>query len=1542
MEKKGLTFKIKGMLRDTDISNLNNEYSFENKNIRITVREDHTLLGVTNEKGTSKVLFDYDIDSTFGGTMMGYCVLNNIVTVFFHNDDASISNSKRDSIHTITYNSGSIIRNVLYIGNLNFNTKFPIETIGIYETENIQKVYWTDGLNQPRVINISLGSVSTYIDTSFDFSPTMQLNEQVSISRIDNSNGLFPAGIIQYSFTYYNKYGQESNIFYTSPLYYISEIDRGGAANATCTSCFKIDVTEADINFDYIRVYSMIRTSLDTTPVVKRVRDFKINRTSPSTVYSFIDDGRLGEDVDSTKLLYTGSQNIVAETFTHKDNTLFLGNIKLNTKVIPESIRELFKSEKWSLKYGYKDVSTSRINNSLANDTLGYYNYDNQLKHNAQNITTFKFLEYYRFGLQFQYSDGAWSEVLFLKDMENTLNPNGTNTISNAGTNDFRLIGASMFITRNMVHAFIDAGFKRVRPVIVYPSIYDRECLCQGILCPTVYNYEDRYHNSPFAQSSWFGRAYAPYDFSKSIKDTLFHSDIKDRDLGFLISPFHNSRMAIVLNDYYRSIHINNVDCYYVLENGSLVAKPEPGGKEIVSNTAKDGSVIEFRHNHPLSGRTYSGNSIYKGKKSYDSGGELQQWYKTLQTSADREPYLGISLYSTQEAFDIGVKAFIAKAGERFAVDQSILTFHSPDLEFDPYISTLDLSKYKLRIVGHVPMTSFISDIDIQTSTPPNIKNVPKKPIKFSQYKVQMPGFRKYNVGVNGISRYGYRGLSSGIFWFDDLSSYNDGKYCDPDYIYGFNIYPWHRNGSLNNQGTSDDGNKTAMLKYKKMSNLRFSYNSRYFSQYDVWYAEIAGSSYSTGLSDIQLFNSDEVSNIKLKAPGWSHLKAINYYGNVDKILTTKNPLQITDIAASNSTDKVDVVGYDITASMYLYKYDENRRVNGGLSNIGLYETPFYNATDILDASSSPYLLTSQSYGTDPIYMRYKSTKHAVLVFNYTLDGMQRYAPIFQDGNRDTNETWIVNSSSFSGARAFWDFNTTTSTTNVIIFDSSYTSQLSANGMGPEYGFYWLAELYNDATINRFGGDGNDASINNTWLPCGDSTKVQLNTYSDPFGEQYYGMYLNWTEGDTYYQRYDHLKTYPFSLTDQNSVTDIISFMCETRINIDGRYDRNRGQISNLVMTPTNFNLLNMVYSQKNNYFTYNVLDYEKFSENNFPTTLCWSKEKSYGEDIDTWTNIQLSSSDILDGDKGAINALRTFNNEIYAFQDTGISNILFNSRVQIPTSDATPIEITNGLKYSGKKYFTSNTGCINKWSIIQTSGSVYFIDNNGSSMYAISGDGLKCITDLKGFKKWMSDNNSMEKWNPETFPNFRAFYDKSNNDIYFINNDTCLVYNEVLDCFTSFMNYEKVPCLFNELGNVYMYRDGNMWLMGGGNYNTFFNTVQPFYITYRVNPNSGTSVIFDNVEYQADSFNSNGVLVNSNFTQVDVWNEYQNATAQLNNQINHPSNLKDKFRVWRIILPRYGKDRIRNPWINLKLSMNDTKNVNKFILHSLTSVFYI
>jgi hypothetical protein len=66
-----------------------------------------------------------------------------------------------DRIYRITLNSNEFEEGVteiilLYEGNkLEFDTDHLIDAIPYYETELIQKVYWIDGKNQPRVINIA-------------------------------------------------------------------------------------------------------------------------------------------------------------------------------------------------------------------------------------------------------------------------------------------------------------------------------------------------------------------------------------------------------------------------------------------------------------------------------------------------------------------------------------------------------------------------------------------------------------------------------------------------------------------------------------------------------------------------------------------------------------------------------------------------------------------------------------------------------------------------------------------------------------------------------------------------------------------------------------------------------------------------------------------------------------------------------------------------------------------------------------------------------------------------------------------------------------------------------------------------------------------------------------------------------------------------------------------------------------------------------------------------------------------------------------------
>lgn len=54
MEIKRTQLVVRGMQQDLSISKFNPEFSYENRNIRITAREDSSLLSVTNERGNKK------------------------------------------------------------------------------------------------------------------------------------------------------------------------------------------------------------------------------------------------------------------------------------------------------------------------------------------------------------------------------------------------------------------------------------------------------------------------------------------------------------------------------------------------------------------------------------------------------------------------------------------------------------------------------------------------------------------------------------------------------------------------------------------------------------------------------------------------------------------------------------------------------------------------------------------------------------------------------------------------------------------------------------------------------------------------------------------------------------------------------------------------------------------------------------------------------------------------------------------------------------------------------------------------------------------------------------------------------------------------------------------------------------------------------------------------------------------------------------------------------------------------------------------------
>lgn len=1369
---------IKGMQKDISVSKASNEFAFDALNIRLTAREGNTLLSVTNEKGNKEVpIYDLNNSVIIEGIVIGKEIINNYLVLFTTSKARTIN---KDRIYRLEKKLDKFDCVELYKGDLNFDFEHPIESIGIFENENIQKVYWVDGINPVRYINI----VNTYEDNNndvFNFAPNLALNETVTIKCDNETKGQFPSGVVQYVFTYYNKYGAESNIFYQSPLVYSHRSNRGGSPEETASNSFTLELKNLETKFDYVRVYSIIRTSIDATPTVKHVIDL----SPKSGIVNYIDTNNTGEIIDPTLLLYLGGENIIPECITHKDNTLFLGNYKLKSSTFSEESKEAAKDGK--VEFTEKVTEAYEFRESM-------YDYTTQLNQSSYEITTLKARETYRFGVQFQNKIGRWSEVIFVGDYKVDKEPkaNTATELTIPTKQSTVLVKGRYNIPETLLEEARKLGYIKARGVIVYPSGSDRDIICQGVLNPTVFGMSDRYssedkeilNNSPYAQSSWFFR---PYVKSRGTNDTGTDE-----------------------------MHYGSYATYTDLE------------------------------------------SVNAGvtKRSIEIGINLKDIYENG-TNRDRGYY----------------------------VDANIVTMHSPDIEFNDFIDSYSDTALSCTIVGYVNINNCKSFRDVQAST------AGADAIDRGFYSRFPSNLNPTYIRTGWKSDEGSgRMLISAVNWIGKPIKKSDDSWIALDYRAGWLVSPWQRSGSLINDFAKRPNDQVlSRLKHNRLINTRVSYETVFLEK------KITPPS---GISNIAVFNSNENSIL--------YIDKYSYYGNVDKVLLPGSNNVKNEVLVGSPVGTTYSISSTESRSLTPNPDDGTEGGGGGGSSSGTSQNTraslesmyFSSIRDYTDAEGDE----DYTYSKDPVSMKYKSTKHVVFQFKS-----------YYDQSVKKSKRVILPS----------------------ILDSRYPHTKDVDVYYevvevPHYSVLWLAELSrSDTSKVKFGGNTPEAILNNRWHIAGNSVNINTATVK-----------VDYLQGDTYFQRYDCMKTYPYTLEDENSVTEILSFFCETQINLDGRYDRNRKNFNNLALTPTNYNLINPVYTQTNNFFNYFTLD-PSLKINNFNYSLTWSKEKSLGENIDQWTNITLASTLELDGGKGEITALKTFNNEIFCFQKQGISNILFNSRVQIPTSDGVPIEITNGLKVQGKRYLSS-IGCSNKWSIAESPVGLYFIDSNTDEIYLFNGELTSLSTQL-GFSSYAKEHNHLNKWNPITFDNFRTHYDKANGDVYFTDKNSCLVYSESIGQFTSFMSYEETPYMFNIDNSFYAIKNNKIWEQFTGDYNSFYGETKPYSITVISNPDSFYDKIFNTVEFRADTWD-NDKLLNSTFDTLEVWNEYQHGKSNLTSIPGNPSPLKRKFRVWRANIPRdmsNMRDRIRNTWAYIKLEHSNPSNY-KTEFHDLMVHYFI
>lgn len=201
--------------------------------------------------------------------------------------------------------------------------------LGIYEATDIQKVYWVDGINQLRSVNIAHATPFTIGGKTIDSCPAWNYHP-ISITDSAQEGGQWSdgAGMVQYGYRLHTKHGAVTKL---SPLSHQVPVTKGGYGVAsgekgTVTIDLSIPLDEA---FEYVEVYRFHHDDGGNTKCHLVVRE-----TIAGSSIAFTDAGdstSIVQETDILTLLTAPAGPFFPKTFEYKDNRIFVGNVSSST-----------------------------------------------------------------------------------------------------------------------------------------------------------------------------------------------------------------------------------------------------------------------------------------------------------------------------------------------------------------------------------------------------------------------------------------------------------------------------------------------------------------------------------------------------------------------------------------------------------------------------------------------------------------------------------------------------------------------------------------------------------------------------------------------------------------------------------------------------------------------------------------------------------------------------------------------------------------------------------------------------------------------------------------------------------------------------------------------------------------------------------------------------------------------------------------------------------------------------------------------------------
>ena len=229
---------------------------------------------------------------------------------------------------------------------LNFNINYPIKAVSRYETPNIQKVYWTDGLNPLRYININkeptVTGESFTVDGDYWGIDKFELLPSVILSKptiTGITNGTISTGMVFYAYQLYIENGAESAISYISdPLHVVADSDyyssdlyyNGDGVDSVKSKGFIINIDISNNNsFDRLKLIRIHYESYNQLPSIYVAADIPINLSN--TTVTLTDTGSVITELTIEEFSIDSTEIFICQELATKNNILFAANIEKKT-----------------------------------------------------------------------------------------------------------------------------------------------------------------------------------------------------------------------------------------------------------------------------------------------------------------------------------------------------------------------------------------------------------------------------------------------------------------------------------------------------------------------------------------------------------------------------------------------------------------------------------------------------------------------------------------------------------------------------------------------------------------------------------------------------------------------------------------------------------------------------------------------------------------------------------------------------------------------------------------------------------------------------------------------------------------------------------------------------------------------------------------------------------------------------------------------------------------------------------------------------------